>query len=30
MYNLVVLMGEAGAGKDSMMQEVLRKLAEMG
>lgn len=30
MYNLVALMGEAGAGKDSMMQEVLRKLAELG
>ena len=30
MYNLVVLMGEAGAGKDSMMQAVLEKLAERG
>ena len=30
MYNIVVLMGEAGAGKDSMMQEVLCKLAERG
>jgi guanylate kinase len=30
MYNLVVLMGEAGAGKDSMMQAVLEKLAEKG
>ena len=30
MYNIVVLMGEAGAGKDSMMQAVLRKLAEKG
>ena len=28
MYNIVVLMGEAGAGKDSMMQAVLRELAE--
>ena len=25
MYNLVVLMGESGAGKDSMMQAVLEK-----
>ena len=30
MYNIVILMGEAGAGKDSMMQEVLHKLAEKG
>ena len=30
MYDIVVLMGEAGAGKDSMMQAVLRKLAERG
>ena len=30
MYNLIVLMGEAGAGKDSMMQAVLEKLAEKG
>ena len=30
MYNMVVLMGEAGAGKDSMMQAVLEKLAERG
>lgn len=30
MYDIVVLMGEAGAGKDSMMQAVLRKLAEKG
>ena len=30
MYNVVVLMGEAGAGKDSMMQAVLEKLAERG
>ena len=30
MYNLVVLMGESGAGKDSMMQAVLEKLAERG
>ena len=30
MYNIVVLMGEAGAGKDSMMQAVLEKLAEKG
>ena len=30
MYNMVVLMGEAGAGKDSMMQAVLEKLAEKG
>ena len=30
MYNMVVLMGEAGAGKDSMMQAVLRVLAEKG
>ena len=30
MYNLVVLMGEAGAGKDRMMQAVLEKLAERG
>lgn len=28
MYNMIVLMGEAGAGKDSMMQAVLKKLAE--
>lgn len=25
MYNIVILMGEAGAGKDKMMQEVLKK-----
>ena len=30
MYDIVVLMGEAGAGKDSMMQAVLEKLAEKG
>ena len=30
MYNMVALMGEAGAGKDSMMQAVLEKLAEKG
>jgi guanylate kinase len=30
MYDIVILMGEAGAGKDSMMQAVLRKLAEKG
>ena len=28
MYNLVILMGEAGAGKDSMMQAVLDRLNE--
>lgn len=30
MYNIVALIGEAGAGKDSMMQAVLEKLAEKG
>ena len=30
MYDIVVLMGEAGAGKDSMMQAILEKLAEKG
>ena len=30
MYNMIVLMDEAGAGKDSMMQAVLEKLAERG
>ena len=30
MYDIVVLMGVAGAGKDSMMQAVLEKLTEKG
>ena len=30
MYNIVALMGEAGAGKDSMMQAILEKLTEKG
>ena len=30
MYNIIALIGESGAGKDSMMQEVLRRLAEKG
>lgn len=30
MYDIVILMGEAGAGKDSIMQAVLRKLTEKG
>ena len=30
MYNIVALIGEAGAGKDSMMQQVLKRLADHG
>lgn len=30
MYKIIALMGEAGAGKDSMMQAILEKLAEKG
>ena len=30
MYNMIVLMGEAGAGKDSMMQAVLKALSAKG
>jgi guanylate kinase len=30
MYKIIALIGEAGAGKDSMMQAVLEKLAEKG
>ena len=30
MYNMIVLMGEAGAGKDSMMQAVLKTLSAKG
>ena len=30
MYNIVALIGESGAGKDSMMQEVLCRIAEKG
>jgi guanylate kinase len=28
MYNIVALIGKSGAGKDSMMQQVLKLLAE--
>ena len=29
MYNIVILIGEAGAGKDSMMQKVLADLRDV-